>query len=118
MRGMLIPWRRNAATTASSVMPAIWPATRLPQGTSEPACVQVAAGLRGDGLEHLLRDVEVREDVLDVVVLLEGVDEPEHLLRRRLVGDLDGRLRHHRQLGRGDLDARLLDRLPHRDERL
>src|SRR5262249_35591106 len=43
------------------------------------------ARLGGDGLHHLLGDVEVRVDLLNVVVLLERVDQPERLLRRRLV---------------------------------
>src|SRR5213080_4272990 len=53
----------------------------------------------GDGLEHALGDVEIRVDVLHVVVVLERVDQAQDLLRSALVRDLDCRLRDHRQLG-------------------
>src|SRR5690242_21506363 len=46
-------------------------------------------GSGDDGFEYVLRDVEVRVDVLHVVVLLERVDEPHHLARLRLVVDGD-----------------------------
>jgi hypothetical protein len=72
----------------------------------------------GDRLEHPLGDVEVRVDVLDVVVVLELVHEAEDLLRIPLVRHLDGRLRDHRQLGRVDRVSRSLDRLAHRRELL
>ena len=69
-------------------------------------------------LQHLLGDVEVRPDVLHVVVLLERLDQPDQLLRGRLLGDLDRRLGDHRQLGGLDLEARVLDGLPDGRERL
>src|SRR3954454_3266525 len=53
-----------------------------------------------DGLQDLLGDVEVGVDALDVVVVLELVDQPEDLARL-LLGDLDGALGDHGQLGRG-----------------
>ena len=59
-----------------------------------------ATELGRDGLEHPLGDVEVRVDVLDVVVVLERVDQAEHLLCGALVLDLDRGLGQHRHLGR------------------
>ncbi len=42
-----------------------------------------AYGLASDFGHHFVRDIEVRVDLLDVVVLFEGVDEAEGLLRGR-----------------------------------
>jgi hypothetical protein len=65
----------------------------------------------GNLVHHLFGDVEVRPDVLDVVLVVEHLHEPEHLLRLLLV-ELD--------VGRGDLpdlrfdrgDLRALEGLP------
>src|SRR5207342_1476915 len=60
----------------------------------------------------LFGDVEVRIDGLDVVEVLEGLDQPEHL-RRLAAVDRDRALRQHRELGRGDRHPRLLERPLH-----
>ena len=46
--------------------------------------MRIAPGLpgRGDPLEHLGVDVEVRVHVVDVVVVLERVDQPQQPARR------------------------------------
>ena len=49
--------------------------------------------------EQRLGDLEVEEDLLDVVVVLERVDQPQQLARRLLVDRRQG-LRHHPDLGR------------------
>ena len=46
-------------------------------GPTPPA--EVVGGPAGDRLQHLLGDVEVGVDVLDVVVVLELVDHPQDL---------------------------------------
>ena len=56
------------------------------------------SGLAGDRFQHLLGDVEVGVDVLDVVVVLERVDQAHHLPRLRFVLDGDGHLRNEHQL--------------------
>jgi hypothetical protein len=53
----------------------------------------------GDRFQDALGDVEVRVDVLNVVVLLEGVHEAEQLARGGLVLDAHCRARQHRELG-------------------
>ena len=53
----------------------------------------------GDGLEDALGDVEVRVDILHVVVLLEGVHQSQELPRRRLVLHAHSRAGQHRELG-------------------
>src|SRR5690242_4669226 len=77
---------------------------------------EASTGLTGHAFEDSLGNVEVRVDLLHVVVLLELVDQAQDLLRLVLVLDGDGRLREHRQLGRLDLEAGALDRLAHRGE--
>src|SRR5919201_5626623 len=71
------------------------------------------AGLRGRRLEDALGDVEVRVDALDIVQVLELLHEAQDLASRTLVLDLKRRLRHHRDLGRGNRDPGRLDRLAH-----
>ena len=58
-----------------------------------------AAGSAGDRLQHRVGDVEVGVHVLDVVVLLERVDQPQQLAGGILL-ERDRVLRHQRQLGR------------------
>ena len=93
----------------SKVSPQNPAATPSPRGAAQP--------LGGGGLEHLLGDVEVRVDLLDVVVVLERVDQAHQLPRLALVVDRDGRLRQHRELGGLDREAGGLDRLAHGRER-
>src|SRR4051794_8352044 len=62
-----------------------------------------------DLLEHLVGDVVVGVDVLHVVAVLEGVDEPEHLAGAVLV-ELDRGARHEAGLGRVVVDAGVLQR--------
>src|SRR5687768_18145298 len=57
-------------------------------------------------LENPFGNVEVRVDVLNVVVLFERVHEAQKLAGGGLVLDLDGRPRNHGQVGRLDLDSR------------
>src|SRR5262245_28811157 len=84
------------------------PSRRLKRVDLEPGSLRASDR---DGFEHLLRDVEVRVDVLNVVVVLELVDQAQNLLCRTFVCDLDRRLRTHRQLGGVDAEPRGLDRL-------
>ena len=60
-----------------------------PDGKNPPLC---------DRFEHSLGDVEVRVNVLHVVVVLERVHQAQELTRSRLLLDLDSRSRDHRQL--------------------
>src|SRR3954451_7522773 len=62
-----------------------------------------------DALEHLVGDVVVGVDVLHVVAVLEGVDEPEHLACGLLV-ELDRGARHEAGLGRVVVDPGVLQR--------
>src|SRR5207249_9393695 len=118
--GLSVAWPGNAAGSEDRARE-----PKLPRDPSVPALKRrrtfgnsggpvghpsdpVASGQLGDRLENLLRDVEVRVDVLDVVALLELIDEPQDLLCSRLVRDLDGRLRHHGQLRGLDREARAL----------
>src|SRR4051794_3013645 len=74
----------------------------MPPGSAFPG----PAGLsRRFGFEHLVWDVEVRVDRLDVVQLVEILDERQEAARLA-VGHLYHRLRLHRQLRGGDLDPR------------
>ena len=57
-----------------------------------------------EGVEDLVGDVEVGGDELDVVVVLEQVEEMEHLARARRVRHLDRRRRQPLRLGRVDRD--------------
>ena len=57
--------------------------TRSKAVQGEPHRARRRMRLAGDGLEHALGDVEVRVDVLHVVVVLELVDQAQDLLRRR-----------------------------------
>ena len=59
---------------------------------------------RQRGLDLLLFDVGVRPDLLGVLVLLEGLHQLDHLLRR-LAFELDVVLRQERDLGGAGLDA-------------
>ena len=68
--------------------------------------------LSRNGFENQLWNVEVRGDVLDVVVVLELLDQADQLLRRRLLRHLHRGLRDHRQLGGLDVDTGGLDRVP------
>src|SRR5579862_6779744 len=52
--------------------------------------------LRGRSLQHVLGDVEVRVNLLHVVVVLECIDHPDQLLRLALVLDRDRVLGEHR----------------------
>lgn len=60
-----------------------------PGGKNPPLC---------DCFENPLGDIEVRVNILHVVVFLERVHQPQELPRSRLLLDLDGRSREHRQL--------------------
>src|SRR6266545_2695266 len=72
--------------------------------------------LRLDVLEDLVRYVEVRVDLLDVIEFLELLHETQHLARA-VAFDADGRRRAHRDLRRSDLDAGFLERCLHLLER-
>src|SRR5512142_1360825 len=118
------PATQSAATTVAAtdltftLWTPFWWRETTPQAFDGGASPAEGQGLRRDGLHHLLRDVEVRVDLLDVVVLLEGVHQPQRLLGRPFVVQTHRRLGHHRQLGRVDVHARALDRLAHGGERL
>ena len=60
-----------------------------PDGENTPLC---------DCFENPLGDVEVRVNILHVVVFLERIHQPQELPRSHLLLDLDGRSREHRQL--------------------
>ena len=60
-----------------------------PGGKNPPLC---------DCFENPLGDVEVRVNILHVVVFLERVHQAQELPRSRLILDLNGRPREHRQL--------------------
>jgi hypothetical protein len=60
-----------------------------PDGENPPLC---------DCFENSLGDVEIRVNVLHVVVLLECVHEAQELARSPFVVDLDSRPREHREL--------------------
>jgi hypothetical protein len=60
-----------------------------PDGKNPPLC---------DCFENPLRDVEVRVNILHVVIFLERVHQSQELACSSLLLDLDGRSRKHRQL--------------------
>ena len=60
-----------------------------PDGKNPPLC---------DCFENPLGDIEVRVNILHVVVFLERVHQPQELPCSHLLLDLDGRSREHRQL--------------------
>src|SRR5205823_439618 len=74
-----------------------------------------ALDARLDRCHLVVGDLEIGVDVLDVVVLLEVLDQPHHLLCD-LSGDLHGGLRQVRHLRRSHRDL-ALKRLVHVDER-
>src|SRR5258705_10149003 len=69
--------------------------------------------LADDFFQELLINVEVRVDVLHVVVVFERFDQPDHL-RSLLALKLDVVLRNHRYARRRRSDAGLLNRLENR----
>src|SRR6266508_892330 len=90
--------RRAAASLPSS------PVTRIERSPFRRRIQEAPAGLR-NRLEHALRDVEVRVDLLDVVVLLERVHQAKDLLRRVLVRVLER-----------EIAGRIAAPLPRRDD--
>src|SRR2546421_9176750 len=70
--------------------------------------------LRDDGLEHVVGDVEVGVDGLDVVVLFKRVDQPQDASGRGLVGERHGLIRQHRELGARERDLCTLERAAYR----
>src|SRR6266481_1653022 len=88
---------RTAKPVATS--PGSTPITRKPLG-------------RGDGVEDLVGDVVVGIDGLDVVLLLERLDEPQHG-RGILALHPHGGLGHHGDLRLDDREPLRLERVPH-----
>src|SRR5579872_887155 len=68
----------------------------------------------GHGDEQFVRDVEVGPHVLDVVVVLQGLDEAQDPAHFGLVVDGDGRGRDHGELRGFGLDTRRLERVAYR----
>src|SRR5436190_23445768 len=78
---------------------------RLPSNRNSSSPGRPPESDSGDGLlEDLLGNVEVRVNLVDVVVLLEGVQQSHEGAGGPLV-DLDGALWLHRKVKRFDLDA-------------
>src|SRR6266568_6537482 len=100
-------------TPASTTVTAPGPASRIPKPVStSPGSTPITRTPlgRGDGVEDLVGDVVVGIDGLDVVLLLERLDQPQHR---------GGVLALHPHGGLGDHgDLRLDDREPLRLERV
>src|SRR5262245_50504607 len=89
---------------------AVWPplagSTRPQPVATSPGSIPItrmpaaASGSR-DGLQDVVRDVEVRVDVLDVVQVLQRLDEAHHRRGLRTLNS-HGRLRHVGHLGLED----------------
>ena len=54
--------------------------------------------------------------ILNVVVVVQTLEELEHLIHRLRVGDVDGVLRNHLHFGGDELVARAFQRLAHNGE--
>src|SRR5262249_42825757 len=95
------------------------PASRRPSEPRDrrarPETESRAALLDLEALHLLLRDVEVRVDALDVVEVLEGVGEAQHLLRL-LALEPDGEARPHLERRLDRAEAPLLERALDRPE--
>src|SRR5829696_625534 len=86
------------------------PALPLPRETDSGPRWNRSSGR--DALQHVGVSLEVRVDRVHVVLVVERLDQPQHLAGRVLV-ELDARRRAHRQLGVLDVDALALQRLAH-----
>src|SRR5581483_9532090 len=102
------PSRPSARTAYPvSARPGSKPTARSP-GDSSAGGLVIRPSCGPERFQHLVRDVEVRVYLLDVVQLLQPLDEPEHLLGF-LALQADGGLRDVRHLGGLDRHAALLE---------
>src|SRR5436309_2892382 len=86
--------------------------TSAPKSAAAPTTTPPSGRLAREPGEDVVRDLEVGVDLLNVVMLLQRVDQPEDA-GGVLLGYRHGRGRHLGQLGARDPDARALERLLH-----